>query len=459
MSAASNDNSHQKAKEIGWAFVQEYYKYFNEKPEELHLFYKKNSRLIRGLEGEEVKVCKGIQEIKKNISDMQLKDAHVNITNVDSLDLLDAKVLVQVTGRFSNKDEAYRKFVQTIVLDTQPGGYYVLEHIFRNFKEEADEVVKQQQTDQGSTYIDDGVSSIIEEKLNGEDSVSTLSTGTLAEESTQEISRDSKVVEEADSSIPAKVGVPEVPALPKSETEDIPSSVTEEPADNESKSIESGPSEKATQVTVQTKISTTAAQLTSPTQSPSKTQTSSWASLAASGSSKWDTSQLAEPSKGRVIPASQLTRTQSQTSNTREAPRDRNSNREFSLYVKVGNERMNYEALMSAFSNFGPVKNLDVVPAKSCAFVEFQTQDAYQRALQQRQIPVPGFGNETVIVEERQERRKDDNSRYRGRQSYDNYQRNYGQAPHNAHNGMNSQRGGRGGDRRNVPRLPAKSPS
>ncbi|CAG8684279.1 3943_t:CDS:2 [Cetraspora pellucida] len=458
MSATSNDNSHQKAKEISWNFVREYYKYFNEKPEDLFLFYKKNSRLIRGLEGEEVKVCKGIQEIQKNIADMQLKDANVNITNIDSLDF-DTKVVVQVTGRFSNKDEAYRKFVQTIVLDTQPGGYYVSDDIFRYLKDEADEVVKQQQTDQGSTYIDDVVSSITEEKFNGDDSVSTLSTGTLADESTQEIGRDSKVIEETTSDIPAKVGVPEVPALPKSETEDIPNSVTEELADNESKSIESGPSEKATQVTVQTtKISTNTTQLTSPTQSPSKTQASSWATLAASGSSKWDTSQLAEPSKGRVIHAS-LTRTQPQVSNAREAPRDRNSNREFSLYVKVGNERMDHDALWNAFSNFGPVKNLDVVPAKSCAFVEFHSQDAYQRALQQRQISVPGFGNETVVVEERQERRKDDNTRYRNRQSYDNYQRNYGQAPHNTHNGMNSQRGGRGGDRRNVPRPPAKSPS
>ncbi|CAG8712059.1 19546_t:CDS:2, partial [Racocetra fulgida] len=361
--------------------------------------------------------------------DMHLKDANVNITNIDSLDLFDDKVVVQVTGRFSNKDEAYRKFVQTIVLEPQPGGYYVSNDIFRYLKDEADEVVKQQQTDQGSTYIDDSVSSITEEKFNGDDSVSTLSTGTLADESTQEIGRDSKVVEETASDIPTKVGVPEVPALPKSETEDILNCVTEELADNESKSIESGPSEKATQVTVQTaKIPTNATQLTSPTQSPSKTQ-ASWATLAASGSSKWDTSQLAEPSK------------------------------EFSLYVKVGNERMDHDALWSAFSNFGPVKNLDVVPAKSCAFVEFQSQDAYQRALQQRQISVPGFGNETVVVEERQERRKDDNTRYRNRQSYDNYQRNYGQAPHNTHNGMNSQRGGRGGDRRNVPRPPAKSPS
>ncbi|CAG8828915.1 12955_t:CDS:1, partial [Dentiscutata erythropus] len=79
----------------------------------------------------------------------------------------------------------------------------------------------------------------------------------LTEESTQEISRGLKVVEEAGYSISVKVGVPEVPALPKSETEDISSSVTEELADNKSKSIEPGSSEKATQAAMQTKISTT----------------------------------------------------------------------------------------------------------------------------------------------------------------------------------------------------------
>ncbi|CAG8514609.1 12214_t:CDS:2 [Dentiscutata erythropus] len=53
----------------------------------------------------------------------------------------------------------------------------------------------------------------------------------------------------------AKVGVLEVPALLKSETEDISSSVTEELADNELKLKKSG----LNQVTMQTNISTTIA--------------------------------------------------------------------------------------------------------------------------------------------------------------------------------------------------------
>ncbi|CAG8667813.1 14372_t:CDS:2, partial [Dentiscutata erythropus] len=119
---------------------------------------------------------------------------------------------------------------------------------------------------QRSTYIDDGVSSIIEEKFNGKGSIPTLSTGTLAEESTQKIDQDLKVVEEA-----------KVLALPKSKTEDIYSSVIEEPADNKSKLILSGLSENE------------------PT----------------SDSSKWDTSQLTKSRKSQVIPASQLIHTTS----------------------------------------------------------------------------------------------------------------------------------------------------
>ncbi|CAG8764567.1 23608_t:CDS:2 [Dentiscutata erythropus] len=120
-------------------------------------------------------------------------------------------------------------------------------------------------------YIDNDVSSIIEEKFNSEGLVYTLSTETLTEELTQEISQGLKVVEEASYSISVKVSMPEILALLKSKTENISSSVTEEPSNNELKSIEFGPSEK----TVQPKISTTVAKLTSPIQSESKTQTSS----------------------------------------------------------------------------------------------------------------------------------------------------------------------------------------
>ena len=63
MSASLNDSSNRTppAQEIGWIFVRDYYKLLNEQPESLCHFYGKQSSLIRGLEGEEVKICQGQQ--------------------------------------------------------------------------------------------------------------------------------------------------------------------------------------------------------------------------------------------------------------------------------------------------------------------------------------------------------------------------------------------------------------
>ena len=63
MSTSLNDSSSRTpaAQELGWIFVREYYKRLNEQPESLCYFYDKQSSLIRGLEGEEVKICQGQQ--------------------------------------------------------------------------------------------------------------------------------------------------------------------------------------------------------------------------------------------------------------------------------------------------------------------------------------------------------------------------------------------------------------
>ena len=58
---SANDSSNRTAQEVGWVFVRDYYKFLNEQPESLCHFYDKQSSLIRGLEGEEVKICQGQQ--------------------------------------------------------------------------------------------------------------------------------------------------------------------------------------------------------------------------------------------------------------------------------------------------------------------------------------------------------------------------------------------------------------
>jgi hypothetical protein len=246
---------------------------------------------------------------------MQLKDATINIINVDSLDFLDGKVVVQVIGEISNKGEAYKKFVRTVILAKQSGdNYYVLSDIFRYLKDENVDIIKQQSIDQESSYIEDGVSTLNEEKsANGEDTVS--STGTLNEESTQESSRELKVEEAVTDISPTKTSVIETPSLAKASTEDIISQIVDENAiDNEKSNSDVRSKDQPGPINVQTdKLVTTSPsatnQITSPTELQSPSKHSTWANLAASNSQKWGNSQLAEP-KGRVV-SPPLTRTQS----------------------------------------------------------------------------------------------------------------------------------------------------
>ncbi|RIA88345.1 hypothetical protein C1645_739451 [Glomus cerebriforme] len=460
MSTSVNDNSSRSAQEVGWIFVREYCKHLQENPESLCHFYDKKSSLIRGLEGEEVKICQGQQEIKINIAEMQLKDASIKINNVDSLEFLDGKVVVQVIGEISNKDEAYKKFVRTVILAKQTDdndNYYVLSDIFRYLKDENVDVIKQKSIDQESSYIEDGMSTLNEEKsANGEDTVS--STGTLNEESTQESARELKVIEDSVSDIPpTKNNVSETPSLAKSSTEDINQVVDENAAESENSNLsdirsKGQPSPIQTDKSVTTSNATN--QITSPTESRSPKH-STWANLAASDSQKWGNSQLAE-NKGRVVQPP-LTRTQSQQSN-REQHRDQRDqprggsttiNKEFSLYVKGIVDGMNKDVLNKAFIKFGNVKSLDVVPSKSCAFVEFCNQDSYQQALREKHIDIPDLG--TVSVEERKP--KDRHDRHDGGR-HDGGRFNY-RSYNNPHNGINSQRG-RGGRSMNT-RPPAKS--
>jgi len=314
-------------------------------------------------------------------------------------------------------------------------------------KDENIDVIKQQSIDQETSYIEDGVSTLNEEKsANGEDTVS--STGTLNEESTQESSRELKVEEAVTDISPTKTGVIEAPSLAKTSTEDMINQIVDENATDNEKSNSSDIRSKGQPgpINVQTEklVTTPPNAITSPTELQSPSKHSTWANLAASNSQKWGNSQLAEP-KGRVV-SPPLTRTQStQSQQSNREQKDRTVNREFSLYVKGIIDGMSKTVLDKAFKTFGPVTNLDVVPTKSCAFVEFGTQEAYQQALTKKQIEIPNIG--IVTVEERKQK-NDDVGRSQGR--------HYGYRYNNPHNGINSQRGNRSG-RNMASRPPAKS--
>ncbi|KAF8931577.1 hypothetical protein BGZ58_007561 [Dissophora ornata] len=70
------------------------------------------------------------------------------------------------------------------------------------------------------------------------------------------------------------------------------------------------------------------------------------------------------------------------------------------IYIRNVTDRTTYEMLHEAFSAFGTIRLLNVLYLKACAFVEFTTPDAYQRALAMTSVPV-GDGQDSVLTEKR----------------------------------------------------------
>ncbi|KAF9967187.1 hypothetical protein BGZ70_010466 [Mortierella alpina] len=90
------------------------------------------------------------------------------------------------------------------------------------------------------------------------------------------------------------------------------------------------------------------------------------------------------------------------------------------IYIRNVTESITYEMLHDAFSAFGVIRTLNVVhpkhingndsrltscspsdtTLKACAFVEFTTSEAHQRALAATSVPV-GYGHEDVLTEKR----------------------------------------------------------
>ncbi|KAF9352613.1 hypothetical protein BGX26_009593 [Mortierella sp. AD094] len=70
------------------------------------------------------------------------------------------------------------------------------------------------------------------------------------------------------------------------------------------------------------------------------------------------------------------------------------------IYIRNVTESITYEMLYDAFSAFGTIRTLNVVHPKACAFVEFASADAHQKALAAASVPV-GDGYDNVLTEKR----------------------------------------------------------
>ncbi|CAM4761262.1 unnamed protein product [Rotaria magnacalcarata] len=144
--------------DVGRAFVHQYYTLLHQAPHMLHRFYSTDSTFIHG--GVDRPGCVeqpavGPDNISQRINDLNLRDCHAKIRQVDSHPTIGEGVVVQVTGELSNNGDPMRRFMQTFVLaPRQPKKYYVQNDIFRYqdevFDDGSDEV---DEDDRSSSHI------------------------------------------------------------------------------------------------------------------------------------------------------------------------------------------------------------------------------------------------------------------------------------------------------------------
>lgn len=120
---------------VGREFVRQYYTLLNKAPNFLHRFYTNQSSFIHGgfdLQNREPVLVVGQKNIHNKIQQLNFRDCHAKISQVDAQATLGNGVVVQVTGELSNDGQPMRRFTQTFVLAAQsPKNYYVHNDIFR----------------------------------------------------------------------------------------------------------------------------------------------------------------------------------------------------------------------------------------------------------------------------------------------------------------------------------------
>ncbi|KAE9539388.1 hypothetical protein AGLY_004640 [Aphis glycines] len=120
---------------VGREFVRQYYTMLNQSPHYMHRFYSSDSYFVHGgLEpySRDMTPSIGQKEIHKRVQELNFRDCHAKILQVDSQNTLGNGVVVHVTGELSNCGQPMRRFAQTFVLAAQsPKKYYVHNDIFR----------------------------------------------------------------------------------------------------------------------------------------------------------------------------------------------------------------------------------------------------------------------------------------------------------------------------------------
>ncbi|KAF8186991.1 hypothetical protein K438DRAFT_1919867 [Mycena galopus ATCC 62051] len=442
--------------EVGWQFVPQYYTFLNKQPDRLHQFYTKKSTFIHGTEGDEGKACLGQQEIHQRITAIGFQDCKVFIHSVDAQSSADGGIIIQVIGEMSNHADPWRKFVQTFFLAEQPNGYFVLNDIFRFLKEETVE------SDDASEAADPEPISVVEHAA------------TVPEVPREPTPPPPPVVER----VPTPPPVQEEPAPPQpngihraATPATAPTPPVEKPATPSPAPAPAAAAPTPPPVAPAPAVAAAPSPAPAPAQPP---QPRSWANLAATNPKKWG-SAVAQDSRGttEVVPATPSTPqpqrvppaalvlvlehsavplARTPTSSQRTASRPRNVSSRFVLYGVI--EPISSTMLTNHLTqHFGPLKDLEIVRSKACAFFEFQNLEAARRAIV-ASLPTgqggeggvwidcgPEVGSLRISIETRKERGERPVSRPRGGGPMGEGRGGEGQGPRGRGDGF---RGGRG---------------
>lgn len=257
----------------------------------------------------------------------------VYIHSVDAQSSTNGGIIIQVIGEMSNRNEAWRKFVQTFFLAPQPNGYFVLNDIFRFLKEESvvfeGEELEELQAEEVATSAPIELAQEPEPEPAPVNIPSPVSVHApvepVAEALPEPAPEPAPPVEEVPKSQPNGVHhepepEPEVPAV-EEPTEEEPAPVAEEPTPAPA-AAKPAHSPKPAQAPV-VQPTPVPAQLAQPA-APMAPKT--WANLAKANSGKWGTA-VAQESRGVSIeatapsPPPQPPRSNTQTPSSGAGPR------------------------------------------------------------------------------------------------------------------------------------------
>ncbi|RDB30689.1 putative G3BP-like protein [Hypsizygus marmoreus] len=416
--------------EVGWQFVPQYYTFVNKQPNRLHCFYTKSSTFIHGTEGEDGKPCYGQQEIHNKITSIGFQDCKVFIHSVDAQSSANGGIIIQVIGEMSNHGEPWRKFVQTFFLAEQPNGYFVLNDIFRFLKEEtvesddASETAESEQQ-QPAPAAPVAVAAVPEPAVPTppspapvpvaepprEPTPPPVPTPAAAAPSPLPAAEEAPTTDIPEPPVQTPTPAPEpvapapttAPTQPNGIHTPEPEKPVPAPAVEKSPAPTPAPAAAAPSPAPSAATPTPAPPAPAPAPTPAAPAAPrSWASLAASNPRKWGAA-VAQESRGVTETPTAAAAPSSGTSTppVAPAPTPRGPPHHHhpgggahpayiaaqnvtiaQCFVKGVTEPISQTTLTNVLTQrFGPVKDVEIVRSKACAFLEFTSLDAAKRAI------------------------------------------------------------------------------